>query len=79
MSAKGWIILGTIGIFIGILMPFVVSEMVTNAINSGESIMAISQSKVYTIFLPAIGKLFFWGGIVCTAFGFVKYYKEKNS
>jgi hypothetical protein len=78
MKAKSWIILGVIGIVIGIIMPFIVSAIVMNAINSGESIMSISQSPVYVLVLPAIGSLFFWGGIVSTAFGLVKYYKEKD-
>lgn len=79
MKAKSWIILGTIGIVIGIIVPFIVSAFVMNAIKSGESIMSISQSPVYVVVLPAIGELFFWSGIVGTAFGLVKYYKEKNS
>ena len=77
MNAKGWIILGLIGIVIGIVVPEIVKFQVLDQMQA-ENPSAIRENLGYLAVMGVITQLTFWGGMVSVAFGLVKYYKEKK-
>lgn len=76
MKAKGWIILGFIGIVIGVLTPALMTFQAMDVMQS-TPFSRDRQSLGYFALLGAISQIFFWGGIISVIFGFIKYYKEK--
>jgi len=80
MTAKVWIILGFIGIVIGIITPVILWYGMTGDLQSSGpfsgSFGRMQQSMQYVTILGAVSQIFFWGGIISTVFGFIKFYKE---
>ena len=80
MRAKVWIIIGFIGIAIGIIAPVTLwSGMMKDIQSAGPfsgSVGRTYQSMPYMMMVGAISQIFFWGGIIFTIFGFIKFYKE---
>lgn len=77
MKVKGWIILGVAGMLFGIVVPEVVKFQILNRMQS-ENPAAIRDNLAYLAALGIVTQIAFWGGLVCVAFGLVRYYKEKT-
>ena len=77
MKVKGWVILGLVGMLTGIVVPELVKFQMLEKMHS-ENPSTIRENLAYLAILGIVTQTAFWGGLVCVAFGFVKYYKEKK-
>lgn len=80
MKTKSWIILGFIGIVIGVVAPALLAFDMMHDIQSAGPFAGQGhpqQSMSYFPIYGAVSQIFFWGGIISTAFGLIKFYKDK--